>query len=78
MIIGVSTPRGKDLGAAPRLVVRKPILAKKCYTEIIEGILSTFTKCGDFYQRCPPRRKESKKSNFQESEREACNFFPLT
>ena len=49
MVIRVSTPRGKDLGAAPRFVSRKPTLAEKCYTEIIEGILSTFAKCGDCY-----------------------------
>lgn len=49
MLIRVSTPRRKDQSAAPRFVLKKPILAEKCYTEITERILSTFTKCGDCY-----------------------------
>lgn len=48
-VIRVSTPGRKDLGAAPTFALRKPTLAEKCYTEIIEIILSTFRKCGDCY-----------------------------
>lgn len=32
IVIRTSTPGTKDLGAAPRFVLRKPILAEKCYT----------------------------------------------
>lgn len=46
MIMTLSTPRDKDLGAAPRqgmktIMLKKAILAEKHYIEIIEGILST-------------------------------------
>lgn len=50
MVIRVSTARGKDLCAAPKFMLRKPILAEECYTEIAEGILSTSTKYGDCYR----------------------------
>lgn len=44
MVIRVSTPRGKDLCAASKFMLRKPILAEECYTEIVEGISTTSTK----------------------------------
>lgn len=44
MVIRVSTPRGKDLCAASKFMLRKPILAEECCTEIVERILTTSTK----------------------------------
>lgn len=32
IVIRLNTPGSKDLGAAPRFVLRKPILAEKFYT----------------------------------------------